>query len=261
MSSVDTDLDKIFYTTDGTEPDNTDTEYTAAIPITSTTTLKFIGYDTFGNAGPVGTETYTIDSTGPTVTASPATGTFGPAGTSVELSSVDTDLDKIFYTTDGTEPDNTDTEYTAAIPISSTTTLKFIGYDTFGNAGPVGTETYTIDSTGPTVTATPATGTFGPAGTSVELSSVDTDLDKIFYTTDGTEPDNTDTEYTAAIPISSTTTLKFIGYDTFGNAGPVGTETYTIDSTGPTVTATPATGTFGPAGTSVELSSADTDLD
>ena len=123
------------------------------------------------------------------------------AGTSVELSSVDTDLDKIFYTTDGTEPDNTDTEYTAAIPISSTTTLKFIGYDTFGNAGPVGTETYTIDSTGPTVTASPATGTFGPAGTSVELSSVDTDLDKIFYTTDGTEPDNTDTEYTAAIPI------------------------------------------------------------
>ena len=93
MSSVDTDLDKIFYTTDGTEPDNTDTEYTAAIPISSTTTLKFIGYDTFGNAGPVGTETYTIDSTGPTVTASPTTGTFGPAGTSVELSSVDTDLD------------------------------------------------------------------------------------------------------------------------------------------------------------------------
>ena len=74
--------------------------------------------------------------------------------------------------------------------------LKFIGYDTFGNAGPVGTETYTIDSTGPTVTAAPTTGTFGPVGTSVALSSADTDLDKIFYTTDGTEPDNTDTEYT-----------------------------------------------------------------
>ena len=32
-------------------------------------------------------ETYTIDNTGPTVTASPPGGTFGPAGTSVTLSS------------------------------------------------------------------------------------------------------------------------------------------------------------------------------
>ena len=73
-----------------------------------------------------------------------------------------TDLDAIYYTTDGSTPDNTDTQYTGAISISSTTTLKFIGYDTLGNAGPVGTETYTIDATGPTVTASPPGGTFAP---------------------------------------------------------------------------------------------------
>ena len=81
LSSTVTDLDAIYYTTDGTEPDNTSTEYTGAISITgpaganTTTTLKFIGYDTLGNAGPVGTETYVIDKEGPTVTASPPGGT------------------------------------------------------------------------------------------------------------------------------------------------------------------------------------------
>ena len=49
-----------------------------AIPITTTTTLKFIGYDKFGNAGTPGEETYTIDNTGPTVTAAPTSTTFGP---------------------------------------------------------------------------------------------------------------------------------------------------------------------------------------
>ena len=276
LSSTATDLDAIYYTTDGTEPDNTSTEYTGAISITgpaganTTTTLKFIGYDTLGNAGPVGTETYVIDKEGPTVTASPPGGTFS-TDQSVTLSSTATDLDAIYYTTDGTEPDNTSTEYTGAISITgpaganTTTTLKFIGYDTLGNAGPVGTETYVIDKEGPTVTASPPGGTFS-TDQSVTLSSTATDLDAIYYTTDGTEPDNTSTEYTGAISITgpaganTTTTLKFIGYDTLGNAGPVGTETYVIDKEGPTVTASPPGGTFG-TDQSVTLSSTTTDLD
>jgi Fn3 associated/Bacterial Ig-like domain len=102
--------------------------------------------DSGGNTGSfsVNTRSFTIDSTGPTVTASPTTGTFGPAGTSVTLSSESGAT--IFYTTDGSTPDNTATEYTAPISITSTTTLKFIGYDTFGTPGTVGTETYTIGS-------------------------------------------------------------------------------------------------------------------
>ena len=233
LSSLNTDLAAIYYTTDGTTPDSGDTLYTAAIPITTTTTLKFIGYDTLGNAGPVGTETYTIDSTGPTVTALPTSTAFGPLGLDVELNSDDDDLASIFYTTDGSDPDTsaTRTEYTAAIHLTTTTTLKFIGYDNFDNKGTPGEETYTLDTTGPTVTASPTTGTFGPAGTSVTLSSADAS-DSIFYTTDGSDPDTsaTRTEYTGPISITTTTTLKFIGYDTFENPGPVGTETYTIET-------------------------------
>ncbi len=272
LKSNDADLAKIYYTTDGSDPADPNNanriEYSAAISITTTTTLKFIGYDTVGNAGAPGEEVYTLDNTGPTVTATPATSTFGPAGTSVELKSNDADLAKIYYTTDGSDPADPNNanriEYSAAISITTTTTLKFIGYDTVGNAGAPGEEVYTLDNTGPTVTATPATSTFGPAGTSVELKSNDADLAKIYYTTDGSDPDDPNNanriEYLAAISITTTTTLKFIGYDTVGNAGAPGEEVYTLDNTGPTVTATPATSTFGPAGTSVELKSNDADL-
>ena len=188
--------------------------------------------DGAGNVGAFSSVfTFTIDSTGPTVTASPVGGTFGVGGTSVELSSADADLDAIYYTTDGSEPTSASNLYSIAIPITATTTLKAIGYDTFDNPGPVITEVYVIDSTGPTVTATPVGGTFGVAGTSVELSSADADIGTIYYTTDGSEPDNTDTAYTTAIDITADTTLKAIGYDTYGNAGPVMTEDYTITTT------------------------------
>ena len=80
----------------------------------------------------------------------------------------------------------------------------------------------------------------------VELNSDDTDLASIFYTTDGTDPDTsaTRTQYTSAIHLTATTTIKFIGYDNFDNAGNPGEETYTLDDTGPTVTANPTSTTL-----------------
>src|SRR5206468_8777836 len=82
---------------------NTDAEFTdnisvsAATGATTTTTIKFIGYDTFGNAGPVGSETYIIDKQGPTVTANPV-GASEPF--SIKLSSNDPDIDTnaIYFT-------------------------------------------------------------------------------------------------------------------------------------------------------------------
>jgi hypothetical protein len=112
-------------------------------------TFRVRAVDALGNVDQTPAEhKWTVDHTGPTVTASPATGTFA-SNQSVALSSTATDLDAIYYTTDGSTPDNTDAEYAGPISISSTTTIKFIGYDTLGNAGPVGTETYTIDTQPP----------------------------------------------------------------------------------------------------------------
>ena len=85
-------------------------EYTSAIHLTATTTLKFIGYDNFDNAGTPGEETYTLDDTGPTVTANPTSTAFGPTlGLDVEL--ILTILILLQYSTqhDGTDPDTSAT--------------------------------------------------------------------------------------------------------------------------------------------------------
>ncbi len=56
----------------------------------------------------------------------------------------------IYYTTNGSIPTTSSTQYSAAIPISATTTLKYFAKDTAGNSEAVKTQTYTI-----TVASTP----------------------------------------------------------------------------------------------------------
>lgn len=59
----------------------------------------------------------------------------------------------IYYSINGTIPNNTSIKYTGPLTISSTTTLKFIATNTEGNKSPVYTEKYTIDKTSPKITS------------------------------------------------------------------------------------------------------------
>lgn len=87
----------------------------------------------------------------------------------------------------------------------------------------------TYESIGGSSVATP---TFSPdEGTYVDAQNVtiscETEGATIYYTTDGSTPDNTSTQYTTAIPVSTTTTIKAIAYvgETASN---IATATYTI---------------------------------
>lgn len=89
------------------------------------------------------------DSAAPTTTASVATGTY-VSTQSVTLACNDgsgVGCATTYYTTDGATPTTSSTQYSGAISIAVTTTLKFFSRDSNLNAESVNTKTYAIDTT------------------------------------------------------------------------------------------------------------------
>lgn len=99
------------------------------------------------------------------------------------------------------------------------------------------------DITAPLVTSNLTSGTYNTTQ-NVELTA-DDPTRIIYYTTNATNPDNTSTQYTGPIEITTTTTLRYTAVDSSGNWSPIylqnyvignGTTTYTnsqINTTGP----------------------------
>ncbi len=189
-------------------------------------------------SGPGGT--LSVDTTPPAApTANVATGLYntnksvtltGEAGATIR------------YTTNGTTPTTGSTVYSSALTISTTTTLKAMQWDAAGNASPVATYIYTIDKIAPVApTANVATGLYN---TNKSVTLTGEAGATIRYTTNGTTPTTGSTVYSSALTISTTTTLKAMQWDAAGNASPVATYTYTIDTTppdAPTFSTTPGT--------------------
>jgi hypothetical protein len=89
---------------------------------------------------------------------------------------------------------------------------------------------YTVDWTAPTTpTATPVAGDY-TTDQLVTLNSTDSGsgLAGIFYTIDGSIPDNNSTPYTVPITVDKDMTINAIAYDNAGNASDVLTATYGI---------------------------------
>src|SRR5262249_25810223 len=118
----------IRYTTDGSQPSETaGTIYTSAIPVTRTTTINAIAYAAGMADSTIATGTYTLVVPAPTF--SPLPGSFSSPQNVVLTVSSSAPGASIRYTTDGSQPSETaGTLFTAAIPVSSSTTIKAIGY-------------------------------------------------------------------------------------------------------------------------------------
>lgn len=139
----------------------------------------------------------------------------------------------ILYTTDGTEPSYeplNGEEYTAAISIAHTTTVKAIALSNEGKESEVVTNEYKLELPAPVLSV--SSKDFSEAF-DVEISTPATAKEGILYTLDGSTPswDNNSTDiYTDAINISATTTLKAVSYTQNGSDyeySPVATATYT----------------------------------
>src|SRR5437867_8108468 len=196
------------------------------------------GTGTSTNASPT-SATYTTQN--PTVSASPVSGTYNSIQ-SVTLTA--SDPSTIYYTTDGTTASisrSSNPSPISGISISTSTTLKYFAKDTAGNIGNTVTASYAIDTTPPTVSASPVSGIYTSAQ-SVTLTATEPSI--IYYTTDGSTPTISSPVYSSPVSISTTSTLKFFAKDTAGNIGNTVTASYTIDTTPPTVSASPVSGTY-----------------
>jgi predicted outer membrane repeat protein len=204
----------IYYTTNGSTPTFNSNRYLSPIPIITNTKLEFFAMDLAGNTSPFYNDNYTIL----TVSANPVGGVFNSTR-NVTLSM--TEKGTIYYTTNGSTPTISSSQYTTPISIASTTTLKFFAKDLTGYTSLVYTNIYTIL----TVSANPASGVFNSTrNVTLSMSEPGT----IYYTINGSTPTFNSNRYLNPIPISTTTTLKFFAIDLTGITSIVYTDNYTV---------------------------------
>ena len=230
----------------------TSTQYSSAVNIPSTSTLRAIACKTgFVDSG-VTTGVYTIDTSAPAnVTPFNAT----PGNTQINLSWTnpgDGDLAgiKILRKTGGYPSNDTDgtvvynSTGTSIVDSGLTNGTQYFytafSYDIIGNYAS-GTQATATPVTGPAnaPTYSPVAGTFGSTQ-NVAISST-TVGSTLCYTTDGSAPScdatptcNAGFTYSVAVAISSTSTLRAVACKSGYTDSSITTGTYTIDTTPPT---------------------------
>ena len=228
--------------TTGTTPTTSSTKYTSAISVTATSVLEALCTFTGDTNSAVATAQYTITQpSAPTPTFSPAAGNYATAQ-NVIISDSDSAA-TVYYTTDGTTPTTSSSEYVSGSPIyvGSNQTLKAIAVDPAYANSPVATAVYTIQAATPTFS--PVAGSYVGTQT-VTISDATSGNAKIYYTTNGTTPTTSSTKYSTAITVSSSETIKAIATANGYSTSPVGTAAYTITSVPATPTFSPVAGSY-----------------
>lgn len=198
-------------------------------------------YRAYGQATLELTSTPPVDTTAPTITISPNSGTFN---SSQQITLTSNEQAIIYYTLDGSTPTVSSSVYSTPITISTTTTIKYFAKDASGNTSTVQSATYSIDTIAPTVTVSPNGGTYSSAQT-VTLSTNETST--IYYTLDGSTPTTSSLFYSTPLNLPNSATLKFFAKDVAGNSSSIQSAVFTInvpDTTPPTVNASPFGGTY-----------------
>lgn len=216
----------IHYTTDGSTPSASSSTYSTAISVSTTETIQAIAVASGYTNSSVASAKYTIN------LPAAATPTFSPAGGNYTSSQSVTISDttngaSIYYTTDGSTPTSSSTLYSTPIAVSSTTTINAIAVATGFSNSAVGTATYTFPTTA-APTFSPAPGTYYPSQ-AVTLSDTTTGA-TIYYTTDGSTPTSSSTQYSAPINVTATTTIKAIATSPGFVQSAIASGTYTISN-------------------------------
>lgn len=206
----------IYYTTDGTTPDNTSTSYSSHFSLGNATVIKAIAY--LGSESSEVT-TYNVPKyTTPTIS-------FNSSTSQVTITSDGT----VYYNTgDGSQadPNASSTAYSAPFSISSATTVKAIAT----HAGYLTSEVATLPIT---QVATPTIQDNGSNAVSITCA---TEGATIYYTTDGSTPTTSSTEYTSPLTENvSGVTIKAIAVKENMITSAVGSGSVTLTCAVPTI--------------------------
>jgi hypothetical protein len=137
-----------FYTLDGTTPTTSSTQYTAPIPLTTTTTVKAIAVEAGYQTSPVSEAVYTFAAT---PGFSVPSGKYTPGQTVTITDS--TANATMYYTTDGSVPTVKSTKYTAPVPLSGNLTLKAMAVSSGFLNSAVASASYTTGQAATSITS------------------------------------------------------------------------------------------------------------
>jgi len=196
----------IWYTTDGSAPvvgtspsipSGGTITLTGGAPGTGAMSVRALATETGFADSPAVTANYLFHASAPV--PSPGGGTFfndltGVAG--VFMGTATTGA-TIYYTTDGSTPTTSSTQYTGAIQITATTTVKAIAARANYLNSTVISNTYTLQAAVPAFSA--AGGTYSSA---LSVTITETTIGaSVYYTTDGSTPTTSSTPYSGAISL------------------------------------------------------------
>ena len=244
MSATDANNYTIYYTTDGSTPnDSNSTTYSSAISVSSSKTIKAIAIDSAGNSSTIKSSAFTLNTTtnvaqfGDEITAGDtnATNSDGNSDSVVrELSVSGSSVTHYKYKVD-TASFSAQIVKDTAIDLSTLSdgshTISIVGYDgsTWQTDASATTLSFTVDNTAPSAIAfSLASGTELTAATTITISS--TNSDNIYYTIDGTTTPTTSSTNSATVSLSSdgSYTIKAIAFDAAGNKTSVAQALYTV---------------------------------
>jgi len=215
----------IYYTTNGTTPDETSSVYSSAIAIPNEgITIKAVAKAADKDLSTVASAHYTVSmETVATPTFSPSAGAVN-IGTEVSISCA-TGGAEIHYTTDGTTPSASSPVYSSAITIDAAQTIKAIAIKTGMTNSSVASASYTIAKVATPNFSVPAGEV--ESGTTVTITC-STSGATIHYTTDGTDPTSSSPTYSAPIEITTAITLKAIAVKANMDDSSIKSASYTV---------------------------------
>ena len=220
----------IYYTTNGSTPSSSSTHYTGAISVSTSETIKAIAEKSGDTNSSVASAAYTITVSTPTF--SPAAGSY--TGTQSVTISDATSGATIYYTTNGSTPTSSSTQYTGVISVSTSETVKAIAELSGATNSAVASAAYTITLTTPTFS--PVAGSYTGAQP-VTISDANPSA-TIYYTTNGSTPTSSSTQYSGVISVSTSETIKAIAELSGATNSAVVSAAYTIIVPTPTFSLT-----------------------